>query len=177
MSDRGEVSLEKPSVRRQAEFLQAVRRSKKLHGKWVTPPRTAEEYRSLLSRSRSTTYYQHFVCSPAGELAGVINVSEVVRGSFNSAYLGYYAFAPHAGRGFMRAALALVVERAFRDYELHRLEANIQPENLRSQSLVRLLGFRLEGYSPRYLRIAGRWRDHERWALTCEEWKGEGKRR
>jgi ribosomal-protein-alanine N-acetyltransferase len=71
----------------------------------------------------------------------------------------------------MREALAEVLRLAFRKYGLHRLEANIQPENLRSVALVRSLGFELEGYSPRYLKIAGRWRDHERWALTIEAWR------
>lgn len=71
----------------------------------------------------------------------------------------------------MRAGLESVIRLAFREYGLHRLEANIQPENRRSIELVQSLGFGLEGYSPRYLKIAGRWRDHERYALTTEEWK------
>jgi ribosomal-protein-alanine N-acetyltransferase len=64
-----------------------------------------------------------------------------------------------------------VIARAFRTLRLHRLEANIQPGNLASIALVRRLGFRREGLSRRYLKIGGRWRDHERWAILAEEWK------
>ena len=70
----------------------------------------------------------------------------------------------------MKKGLSLVISHAFRDMKLHRIEANIQPENGRSKELVKALGFKLEGYSPRYLKIAGRWRDHERWALLSEDW-------
>jgi ribosomal-protein-alanine N-acetyltransferase len=108
------------------------------------------------------------------ELAGVVNVSEVVRGAFCSAYLGYYAFVPNDGCGYMRAGLTKVIGLSFGKYRLHRLEANIQPENARSIELVRGLGFRREGYSPKYLKIGGRWRDHERWAITTELWRSRG---
>jgi ribosomal-protein-alanine N-acetyltransferase len=76
----------------------------------------------------------------------------------------------------MRLGLAEVVTLAFRAYGLHRLEANIQPGNERSRRLVERLGFRCEGLSPRYLKIGGRWRDHERWAITSEAWRA-GRRR
>jgi ribosomal-protein-alanine N-acetyltransferase len=70
----------------------------------------------------------------------------------------------------MTEGLTLVLRHAFRRLGLHRLEPNIQPENLASRRLVRRLGFRKEGFSPRYLKIAGRWRDHERWAIVRETW-------
>jgi ribosomal-protein-alanine N-acetyltransferase len=63
------------------------------------------------------------------------------------------------------------MDDAFTRLELHRLEANIQPANLASITLVKRLGFHLEGLSPRYLKIAGHWRDHERWALLADDWR------
>jgi ribosomal-protein-alanine N-acetyltransferase len=170
------VHLETPRLGRAEAFLAAVRRSRALHGALVAPPATRAQYRAYLARIRRPTHHGYFVCLADGELAGVINVNEIVRGLFQSAYLGFYALAPHAGRGHMRAGLALVIEEAFRAHGLHRLEANVQPRNRRSRALVRGLGFRREGFSPRYLRIAGRWRDHERWALTVEDWKRGGAR-
>jgi ribosomal-protein-alanine N-acetyltransferase len=165
------VTIEAPSPRRQTEFLAAVRRSRGLHGLLASPPATPAKYKTYLRRCREGQKLGHFVVTAEGELAGVINISEIVRDGFPSGYLGYYAFEPHAGRGYMRAGLAEVLRMAFRRYGLHRVEANIQPGNARSIALVRDLGFRREGFSPRYLKLAGRWRDHERWALTIEDWR------
>lgn len=156
-------------MRREREFLAAARRSRELHGNWVSPPATSPQYRDYIRRSRRDDFIAHLVCTAEGDLAGVINISEIVRGKFQSGYLGFYAFEPHAGHGIMRAGMALVVTQAFRRRRLHRLEANIQPDNERSIALMKGLGFRLEGRSPRYLKIVGRWRDHERWALTAED--------
>jgi ribosomal-protein-alanine N-acetyltransferase len=165
------IRLEAPTMRRAEDFVAAAQRSRTLHRGVVAPPCTREEFRAYLARSRRPSHIAHLVCLDGNELAGVVNLSEIVRGAFRSAYLGYYAFVPHHGNGHMTAAMRLVVSRAFRAYRLHRVEANIQPSNRRSIALVRRLGFRLEGLSPRYLRIAGRWRDHERWALTVEDWR------
>ena len=102
----------------------------------------------------------------------MINLNEIVHGPFRSAYLGYYAFVPHAGRGYMSEGLALALRWDFRELHLHRVEANIQPGNEASRALVRRFGFRREGFSRRYLKIADRWRDHERWALLAEDRRG-----
>ena len=125
--------------------------------------------RAYLRRLRRPTQAGYLVCRrDSGELVGVVNVSEIVRGAFHSAYLGYYAFAPHTRQGLMTEGVARVIDTAFRRLGLHRLEANVQPGNRASLRLVRRLGFRKEGYSPRYLKIAGRWRDHERWAILAD---------
>lgn len=111
------------------------------------------------------------VREPGGRLAGVVNVNSILRGPFQNAFLAYYALSPFAGQGHMRAGLAAVLDKAFGEHGLHRVEANIQPENVASGRLVRGLGFRLEGHSPRYLQVGGKWRDHDRYALTAEEWR------
>jgi ribosomal-protein-alanine N-acetyltransferase len=160
---------------RAASFLAAALRSRALHGRWTSAPVTREQYRSFVARARKPSHVSRLVCTEHGELAGVVNISEIVKGAFCSGYLGYYALEPHAGRGYMRAGLAAVIRLAFKEHGLHRLEANIQPENHRSIELVRGIGFAREGYSPRYLKIRGRWRDHERWALTLEAWKASAR--
>ncbi|HEU4724774.1 MAG TPA: GNAT family N-acetyltransferase [Candidatus Eisenbacteria bacterium] len=165
------IRLVPASRRYETAFLDAARRSRELHRPWSSAPTTPAGFRRYLKSCGRGSDAGYFILSPAGELTGVVNVSEVVRGPFRSAYLGYYAFAPHQGRGYMTAGLAAVVSAAFREMKLHRLEANIQPGNTASIALVKRLGFRKEGYSERYLKIGGRWRDHERWAVTVERWK------
>jgi len=163
--------LETPSPKRGKEFLAAVKRSRKLHWPWASPPNTPETFNAFIQQLGQKTRLAYWVCTEQGELAGAINISEIVRGNFCSAYLSYYAFAPHNGHGYIKRGLRAVLSEVFSHHGLHRLEANIQPDNTASRELVRRLGFRLEGFSPRYLKIGGRWRDHERWAITAEEWK------
>lgn len=166
------VYLERPSARRRVEFLAAVHRSRRLHRHFAHPPKNRRAYDAWLARLRRPSHEGHFlVLCEGAALVGVINVNEIVRGAFQSGYLGYYAFEPHAGRGLMEAGLRLVISHAFRDLGLHRLEANIQPENAASIALIQRLGFVREGFSPGYLKIGDRWRDHERWALLRERWR------
>lgn len=171
---RLEVSIRAPTVRDRRRFLLGVRRSAMLHRGWVAPPRTAAAYRQHLQRFASDDHESFLVVhSTSSELAGVINISHVVRASFQSAYLGYYAFSGFEGRGLMRQGMLLVLRYAFRNLRLHRVEANIQPRNVASRRLLVRLGFTREGYSKRYLKIGGRWRDHERWALLAEDFASQ----
>ena len=99
------------------------------------------------------------------DIVGVVNISEIVMGVFQSGYLGYYGTLRFAGQGLMGQALELAMRYGFEKIGLHRLEANIQSENVASIALVKKLGFTKEGVSPSYLKVAGVWRDHERWAM------------
>lgn len=162
------VRLVQIALADQAEFLAAARRSRALHHPWVTPPVGPATFQALAARSQGPANLGYLVRhGRTGALVGFINVSNIVRGFFQSAYLGYYAFAGHERQGLMRAGLRLAVRLAFTELKLHRLEANIQPGNVASIALVRSCGFAKEGYSPRYLKIRGRWRDHERWAILA----------
>jgi ribosomal-protein-alanine N-acetyltransferase len=148
------------------EFLSRVKSSARLHGRWVSPPTNEEQFRSYINRMREPQNFGFFVLAPkTGDIAGVVNLTNVIFGAFRSGYLGYYAFAGFERQGVMRSGLTQVVRHSFRSLKLHRLEANIQPENVASIALVRSCGFLREGFSPKYLKIGGRWRDHERWAI------------
>jgi [ribosomal protein S5]-alanine N-acetyltransferase len=163
------VTLRTITAADQDEFLTQARASAELHHPWYSMPTTPEEFRAYLTRYAQPATEGFLVCVlGSGAMAGVITIDSIVRGRFQSASVSYAAFAPTAGKGYMSEGLALVLEYAFTELRLHRLEANIQPGNQASLRLVQRLGFRREGYSPAMLFIDGAWRDHERWAITRE---------
>ncbi len=129
---------------------------------WSTSPAKMESYIS--------GQLVYLLVNDGDDMLGVFTLSGVIRGLFHSAYLGYNCFTPYQGQGYMKMGLQLLLREAFGVLNLHRLEANIQPGNYRSIALVERAGFRKEGYSPQYLRIAGEWRDHERWAIINPDW-------
>ena len=164
------VGIRRPVAEDYKEFAAMVHRSRELHHPWVQPPATPEDFATYLETRADPMNDGFLVCRVGtGAIVGVINLNCIVRGHFHSAYLGYYSSAPFARKGFMTEALGLVCRYAFDVLYLHRLEANIQPENAASIALARKCGFQKEGFSPKYLKIAGQWRDHERWALLAEE--------
>jgi [ribosomal protein S5]-alanine N-acetyltransferase len=164
------VELHPLSADDRDEFIDAMARSRSFHGTWITPPATPAEFDQLLRRAEDDSFVSLVIRLRAdGRLAGMFNISEIVRRAFQSAYIGYGAIAGLERRGYMTEGMGLVLDHAFGELGLHRLEANIQPGNAPSIALARGAGFRLEGYSPRYLLIGGRWRDHERYAITADE--------
>jgi ribosomal-protein-alanine N-acetyltransferase len=178
------ICLRAPRVTDTPAFLAAAKASRRLHGAWVHAPSTPAQYEAFVRRygrfarrdPLAVTHVALLACRcDDGAIVGTFIFGEVVRGLFQSAYMGYYAFAPHAGAGYMSEGLELALRFAFNALKLHRVEANVQPTNLRSLALVCGAGFVREGYSRRYVRIAGRWRDHVRMALLAEDWRAHRK--
>ena len=159
----------RPVERRDGPALAAaVAASRALHHPWVAPFTGLAGFRAWFGAIDPARRCA-FLAERGGTMVGVVNLNEIVRGALQSAYLGYWGLAGGTGGGAMTEAVRLVVAEAFGPLGLHRVEANIQPGNEPSRALVRRLGFRLEGFSPRYLRIGGEWRDHERWALLADD--------
>lgn len=171
-----QVYLRPPRRADAPAFLAAARASRVLHGRWTRAPETAVRFMAYVERFAPRggfgTHAGFLVFRRSDDaLVGVFNFSEIVRGAFCSAYLGYFGFAPHAGRGLMTEGMALALDVAYRRFGLHRVEVNIQPTNARSLALAQRVGFAREGYSRRYVKIAGRWRDHVRFAMLAEDWR------
>jgi ribosomal-protein-alanine N-acetyltransferase len=175
---RSRVELRSPAPADREEFLAAMRASRRLHRPWLIGPTTDEAYDRWLARVKDDRNEPMFVCRrDDGAITGFINLNEIIRGGFQSAFLGYGAVAAYAGRGYMSEGLQLVLARAFGELGLHRLEANIQPGNAASIALVKSAGFVNEGFSERYVKIGGRWRDHEHWVMRAEQWRELRRRR
>lgn len=166
------VYLRHPRLDDAVSFLDLSRRSRRLCRGVASPLTERSRFEQWVARSESERFRGFLVCRAGdNQMVGVVNLSEIVVGDFRSAYMGYHVFAPFARQGYMTQAMPQILTYVFATLRLHRVEANIQPVNTASRALVKRAGFRQEGYSPRYLKIAGRWRDHERWAMTAEDWK------
>jgi ribosomal-protein-alanine N-acetyltransferase len=172
------VYLREPTRRDEAEIVALNAASRALHRGWVTPPTDMVTYADWMVRCEQANVQCFLACRlEDGAVTGVFTLSQIVRRLFQSAYLGYHAMQQFAGQRYMTEGMQLVLRHTFTTIKLHRVEANIQPENLASIALVKRAGFRLEGFSPRYLKISGRWRDHQRWAMTIDDWRRLRRRR
>jgi ribosomal-protein-alanine N-acetyltransferase len=168
----GRVYLRTPARADRAEFVSLMRASRAFHRPWATAPTDDEAFDAYLLDSRRPDFEAMLVCRREDRaILGFFNLSHITRGSLQSAYLGYAVASKFTNQGYMREGIGLVVREAFNSLHLHRIEANIQPGNQASIALARGAGFVREGFSPRYLKIGGRWRDHERWAILAEDWR------
>ncbi|MYV99745.1 GNAT family protein [Streptomyces sp. SID3343] len=159
-------------VRRQDydELTELAQASAEMLRRWLgARDNSPAAFESYLERFEQPTHEGFVIClRGTGAIVGGVNINNVVRGALQSGSLGYTAYASTTGHGYMTQGLQLVLQLAFGQLELHRLEANIQPGNTSSLKLVERLGFRREGYSLAFQYIDGAWRDHERWAITAE---------
>jgi [ribosomal protein S5]-alanine N-acetyltransferase len=168
----GRVYLRPPDHADRPEFISLMRTSRSFHRPWATAPTDDEAFDAYLADSHRPDFEAMLVCRREDRaILGFFNLSHITRGSLQSAYLGYAVGSPFAHLGYMREGIELVLRNAFLTLRLHRIEANIQPGNHASIALARGAGFTREGFSPRYLKIGGRWRDHERWAILAEDWR------
>lgn len=172
MTSEARVTVRPLTAADRDRYVAAAKASIDLHTPWVTAATDDRAFDADLERTETDDRRLGFLLWHGDDLVGRVNLNEITRGALQSAYCGYFAFAPFAGRGLFREGLARVLDLAFGDVQLHRVEANIQPGNARSLRLVESLGFQREGFSPRYLFLDGEWRDHVRTALLAEDWPG-----
>ncbi len=134
------VFLRNPQAGDLLEIKSAYENSISIHNPWTFAPENYENYLQQAGR--------YFVCATeTGAIVGTFSISGIIRGYFQSAYLGYEVFYPYQGKGFMNKGLRLLLKEAFESLNLHRLEANIQPDNIASIKLVSNCGFVKEGFS------------------------------
>jgi [ribosomal protein S5]-alanine N-acetyltransferase len=175
------MSLVSVSIRplqvRDAETLAALYAENREFLEPFDPPRpedfatTAWQRRDLraLEGERAADRLERFLIEADGDAAGTISVSRITRGPFQNAGLGYWVAERLNGRGVATRAVGLVCEWGFGEAGFHRLEAATLVDNTASQTVLRRNRFTEIGVSPRYLFIAGAWRDHLLFARTAED--------
>ena len=183
-ADGDRVRVSTVRVQDIAPYRRALERSRQRLARW-NPVDPDDLQRQLPRQSRDHRTFLVHARTPEGDhdIVGKINVSDVMRGRFESAAIGYDAYDPYAGRGLFAEGLRLVVNLAFTPEAaggmgLHRVVAAVQPGNLRSAGLLRSLGFRREGFSPRMLWLPGAdgsqaWLDHVSYAVLRDEWPAQ----
>ena len=172
------VFLRHPTSRDRDEFLSLRQASRDVHLRWEpkpedgTDPVSATAFDRFLASANTSTSQRHMICRHSDKaIVGYVGLSQIHLGPFCSCYMGYWVGKPYLRQGNATEGIGLTLQRAFTHLGLHRVEANIIPHNVASVATARACGFRKEGYSPRYLKIAGEWQDHERWAITLEDWR------
>lgn len=139
---------------------------------FLTPfePEHADDFFTADGQRRRIEAAEHLYAILDGEvLAGMMSLSNVVRGPFQSAHLGYWVDEASNGRGLATGALAELVDDSFTDLGLHRLEAATLVDNVASQRVLEKNRFTRIGIAPCYLRIAGAWRDHILFQRTADD--------
>lgn len=128
--------------------------------------------RSLSDAKRDVRYAFGVFLTANDELVGRVALSNVSRGAWQNATLGYYIDEAHNHRGYATDAVKLALRFAFSSAGLHRVQAAVLSRNVASRRVLEKAGFTREGRSTKYLQINGVWEDHEMFAVTAEDWDG-----
>jgi [ribosomal protein S5]-alanine N-acetyltransferase len=128
---------------------------------------TAADQRRRLAERNADRY--RFAIVDDGAIAGTMNVNDILRGALQMGNIGYWVDRERTGRGLATAALAEVIDFAFGELGLHRLEAGTLPDNHASQRVLEKNGFAKFGYARRLLLIQGEWRDHVLFELIADD--------
>ena len=162
--------IQAPVAEDETAFLVTMQDSIGLHYPWLSAPKDHLDWQRYMTRLERDNEAGFLVKRlQDGVICGVVNLNIITYEAVCSAYVSYYGVASQAEKGYMKEGLSQVIRHAFEELGLHRLEANIQPGNLTSIALAQSVGFKYEGYSPRYLKINGEWCDHERWAVLVDD--------
>jgi ribosomal-protein-alanine N-acetyltransferase len=168
------VYLREPTVEDFDELDALYKSSRRLYRGLVSQNFSRADLDELLKRDAGDDYESLLICiNESDAIAGTITLSQIFRKTFQNAYLGYLLGENFTGKGYMTEAVRLVLKYAFTNLKLHRVEANVQPHNAPSINVLKRCGFTREGFSRNYLKISGRWRDHERWAIIKEDWNAK----
>jgi [ribosomal protein S5]-alanine N-acetyltransferase len=151
-------------------FLALAEKSSQFHQKWIKLPTDRDAFERYLSKFDDKNAFCFVVCD-ADIIVGSVSLTGIEREPYQRGRLGYGVFEQYARMGYMSFGLERVIRLAFDNFKLHRLEADIQPENDPSKRLIKKMGFTREGISRKFICINGEWIDHERWALTLDEWR------
>jgi ribosomal-protein-alanine N-acetyltransferase len=166
------VFLRPPQASDFPEYSRLLKTSARAYRGLISPFKGKKQFDDYLDSCRSEDFFGFLICrNEDGVVVGNINLFHLVRRNVQSGTIGYFVGAPHARRGYAAEGLQLMLRFAFRRLRLHRIEASIQPHNRASIALVKRAGFVLEGFSRRLVKIGGKWRDHERWAILAEDWR------
>lgn len=172
LSSGERVHLLPPVSAHKNVYFDFIEENKDYHRPWVFLESNERSFKYYLKANKKNITQGCFVfLNDTKELVGVININNIMLGGVSSASLGYYNSEKFAGTGLMSEGMKLVIEYAFKNLGLNRIEANIQPENMPSIKMIKKLGFRKEGFSPKYLKIGDEFKDHERWAILKEDFK------
>lgn len=151
-------------------FLALAEESFRFHQKWIKLPTDPDAFERYLSKFDDENAFCFVVCDE-DTIVGSVSLTGIEREPYYRGRLGYGVFERYAKMGYMSFGLERVIRLAFENFKLHRLEADIQPENDPSKRLIKKMGFTCEGISHKFICINGEWIDHERWALTLDEWR------